>query len=146
MSQSFDTFYICLYSIPEVIEEQDKQLQVEATSNPDFNDSISETNENKTVNNETQDELNKDDDSHVHDENIDETDCVVSDGHKLPVSEEEVEEEIEEEVEKTKLEDENQQEMLKKDNERKFQENLNNLGIISAHHDGYVRFWNSQVY
>jgi hypothetical protein len=132
---------ICFNSIPEAIEEQDEKFQIEATSNPDLNNNESETN-NESITEDAYVELNEnvinEDEGNLENGNIDEGGSQHSDGpgdNEMSVSGERGEE----------MEDGMHEEELNEDTEKQFQQSLDHLGIISVHHDGYIRFWNYEV-
>ena len=121
-------------------EGNDEQVEFEATSNPviDNNDRASEKETNEE-NDEDEEhfELNEDaideEKEIAEGGNIDEGPdirpslyCEADDGAKSHL-------------------DENDEELLENE-ERQFQQSLDNLGVISAHHDGYIRFWNYEVH
>ncbi len=138
--------------IPEAVEEQDEKFHVEATSNPDLNNESKSETDNDTVN---EPEVHAELSENVVNENegnlesgnidaggiIDEGGSQGSGGCEPGGKEMSVSEERAEKIE----EDGMQEEELNKDAEQQFQESIDHLGIISAHHDGYIRFWNYEV-
>ncbi|XP_028395926.1 WD repeat-containing protein 64-like [Dendronephthya gigantea] len=116
--------------------QKDDNVDIEATSNPDSDKNDRTTDTEKNEENEDEDEhfeVNEneiDDEREIDDDvNIDEEASRFSDGG------------MSEDDERKSAVDEDDQKFHENE-ETQFQQSLDNLGVISAHHDGYIRFWN----
>ena len=124
------------------MEEQDEQIQVEVTSNPGLNDEVKSETNNDTLNEEAHTELDEntinEDEENLGNGNIDEEiGSQLSDegeGNEVATSEEKAEE------------NEGGDDGMQEDVEGQPQEVLDYLGVVSVHHDGYIRFWNFEVF
>lgn len=123
-------------------EEQDEPVQIEVTSNPDLNDEAKSETNDETLNEDAHTELDEntmnEDEENLESGNIDEEiSSQLSDegeGNEMPASEEKAEE------------NEGDDDGMQEDVEGQFQEILDHLGVVSVHHDGYIRFWNFEVF
>ena len=130
-----------------MIEEEEEQIQVETTSNYDLNEEAKSETNNETVNEEAHTELDgntmNEDERIVESGNIDEKiGSQLSDDKGEGITKENGGDDDS----KGKVEENEGGDGVQEDVEEHFQEVLDHLGVVSVHHDGYIRFWNFEVF